>query len=75
MSLKRQAITFEISAETLAQLHEIAAKEGLELPALVEEALADLIENRGKGRARPHVMAAYRENRRRYDALYNKLAK
>ena len=44
MSLKRQAISFEISAETLARLREIAAREGLGLPALVDEALSDLVE-------------------------------
>ena len=74
MSSKRQAITFEISAETLAQLHEIAAKVGLELPTLVEEALADLVEKRQPGRARPHVMAAYLTSREKYDELYRKLA-
>ena len=74
MSSKRQAITFEISAETLAQLHEIAAKEGLELPALVEEALADLVEKRDRRRARPRVMAAYMTSCEKYDELYRKLA-
>ena len=74
MSSKRQAVTFEISAETLAHLHEIAAREGLELPALVEEALADLVEKRQQGPARPHVMAAYRTSREKYDELYKKLA-
>lgn len=74
MSSKRQAITVEISAETLAQLREIAAREGLELSALVDEALADLVEKRQRGRARPHVMAGYRKSRERYDELYRKLA-
>ncbi len=74
MSSKRQAITLEISAETLAQLQEIAAKDGQELPVLVEEALADLVEKRQPGRARPHVMAAYRTSREEYDELYRKLA-
>ncbi|MCY3745080.1 MAG: hypothetical protein OXH05_02520 [Acidobacteria bacterium] len=74
MSSKRQAITFEISVETLAQLHEIAAKEGLELPALVDEALAGLVEQRRQGLPRPRVMTAYLKGRRKYDELYRKLA-
>ena len=74
MPSKRQAITFEIDAETLAKLHEIAAKEGLELPALVKEAFADLIEKRQRGRARPHVMTAYLTSCEKYDELYQKLA-
>ena len=75
MSSKRQAITFEISTETLAQLREIAAREGLGLPALVDEALGDLVEKRQRGRTRPHVMAAFRKSHEEYDGLYKKLAK
>lgn len=75
MSSKRQAITFEISAETLAQLREIAATEGSGLPALVDEALADLVEKRRRGRIRPHVMATYRKSREKYHELYEKLAR
>ena len=74
MSSKRQAVTFEIRAETLAQLREIAAREGLELPVLVDEAFADLIEKRQRGRARPHVMTAYLTSCEKYDELYRKLA-
>lgn len=74
MSSKRQAITFEITAETLEKLREIAAKEGLKVPALVEEALAHLVEKRQQDRARPHVMAAYLTSREKYDELYRKLA-
>ena len=75
MSSKRRAITFEINVETLAQLREIAATEDLGLPALVDEALADLVEKRRQRRARPHVVAAYRKSREKYDELYKKLAK
>ena len=75
MSSKRQAITFEISADTPAGLREIAAREELELPALVDEALADLVEKRQRGRARPHVMAAYRKSREKYDGLFKRLAR
>lgn len=74
MSAKRQAITFEISAEILAKLREIAAAESLELPALVDEALADLVEQRQSGRVRPRVVAAYLKSRQKYDKLYRKLA-
>ncbi len=73
MPSKRQAITFEISVETLEQLREIAAKEGLGLPVLVDEALLDLVEKRQRGLVRPHVMAAYRKSREKYDELYKKL--
>ena len=75
MSSRRQTITFEISVETLAQLRRIAAREGRGLPLLLDEALADLVEKRQRGRARSRVMAAYRKSREKYDGLYKKLAK
>lgn len=74
MSPPRQKFATQVNPETLAQVREIAAKEGRQLQALVDEALADLVEKRQQGRARPHVMAAYRKSREKYDELYKKLA-
>lgn len=74
MSPPRQKFATQVNPETLAQVREIAAKEGRQLQALVDEALADLVEKRQQGRARPHVMAAYRKSREKYDELYMKLA-
>lgn len=71
----RQKFSTQVNRETLAQLREIAAREGRQIQALVDEALADLVEKRQQGRARPHVMAAHRSSREQYDPLYQKLAK
>ena len=70
----RQKFATQVNPETLARVREIAAKEGRQLQALVDEALADLVEKRQQGRARTHVMAAYLKSREKYDELYKKLA-
>lgn len=43
----------------LAQARELAKNESRQIQALVDEALADLLEKHRKTRSRPHVMAAY----------------
>jgi hypothetical protein len=48
--------------------------EGRQLQALVDEALADLIEKRRHIRPRAHVMAAYHASHGPYGDLYKKLA-
>jgi hypothetical protein len=60
--------------QILAKIRGIAAGEGRQLQALVDEALADLIAKRAAGRPRPHVMEAYASSHRRYTTLYKKLA-
>ena len=74
MSPSRQKFATQVNTETLARVREIAAREGRQIQVLVDEALADLVEKRQQGRARPHVMAAYLKSRETYDTLYKKLA-
>ena len=71
----RQKFATQVNTETLAQVREIATKEGRQLQALVDEALADLVEKRKQTRPRPHVMGAYLGSLDKYDELYKKLAK
>jgi hypothetical protein len=52
----------------------IAEKEGRQLQALMDEALADLIDKRKNAKPRPHVMGAYLASHERYASLYKKLA-
>lgn len=73
MSTSRQKFATQVNTETLAQVREIAAREGRQIQALVDEALADLVEKRRQGRARPHVVAAYLRSRKKYDELYRTL--
>ncbi len=71
----REKFATQVNTETLAQVREIAAKEGRQLQALVDEALADLVEKRKQARPRRHVMGAYLGSLDKHDELYKKLAK
>ena len=75
MSQTRQKFATQVDAEILASLRSIAQKEGRQIQALVDEALADLIEKRKQARPRPHVMTAYLGSHDEYSELYKKLAK
>ena len=63
-----------VDGALLADLRRLAKQEGRPIQALVEEAIASLIEQRRQGAVRPHVMSAYRESHARYAPLYEKLA-
>ena len=75
MSQTRKKFATQVTTEILASIRAIAEKEGRQLQALMDEALADLIEKRKQTRPRPHVMAAYLGSHGAYDELYKKLAK
>jgi hypothetical protein len=70
----REKFATQVDAEILAAVRALAQKEGRQIQALVDEALADLIEKRRQGRARAHVMAAYQASHERFAPLYRKLA-
>jgi hypothetical protein len=70
----REKFEIQVSPEILSAVKAIAQSEGRELPALVDEALADLIEKRAHGRPRAHVMTAYQTSHETFAPLYKKLA-
>jgi hypothetical protein len=65
----------QVNSEVLLAVRALADKEGRQLQALVDEALADLVEKRKNATPRPHVMGAYLASHERYGPLYKKLAK
>lgn len=71
----REKFATQVDPTVLADVRKLAQQEGRQLQALVEEALADLLEKRKHGRPRANVMAAYQTSHERYGALYQKLAK
>ena len=75
MPASRQKFSTRVNSETLARIRRIAAEEGIGLQALVDEALADLVEKRRQARPRPHVLTAYRSSLDKYGELYEKFAK
>ena len=71
----REKFATQVNTEILSAIRAIAEQEGRQLQALMDEALADLIEKRKQARPRPHVMAAYLASHDKYGELYKKLAK
>jgi len=73
--MRREKFATQVNSETLAAVRELAQSEGRQLQALVDEALADLLEKRKNARPRAHVMAAYQSSHEPYSQLYKQLAK
>ncbi len=70
----REKFATQVNAEILAALRSLAQSEGRQLQALVDEALADLLEKRKSGRPRAHVMSVYQASHEKFAPLYKKLA-
>jgi hypothetical protein len=70
----RAKFATQVNSEILMVVRMLAEKEGRQLQALVDEALADLIEKRKKTTPRAHVMGAYLASHEKYGPLYKKLA-
>jgi predicted transcriptional regulator len=75
MAEPREKFATQVDPSILARVRTLAQQEGRQLQALVEEALADLIEKRKNTHPRPAVMAAYHASHEKYGALYKKLAR
>ncbi|MGH9473814.1 MAG: hypothetical protein ACRD1M_13865 [Terriglobales bacterium] len=58
----------------MTEVRRLTRSDGRQIQALVDEALADLIEKRKQGRPRRHVLEAYLGSHERFAALYRKLA-
>lgn len=65
----REKFATQVDAEILSTVRGLAQSEGRQIQALIDEALADLIEKRKQGRPRAHVMAAYQESHERFAPL------
>ena len=74
-SSTREKFATQVNAEVLSAVRTLARAEGRQLQALVDEALADLLEKRRQAKPRSHVMAAYQASHEPFSALYKKLAK
>jgi hypothetical protein len=74
MSQAREKFATQVNSETLAAVRKLAQDEGRQLQALVDEALADLVEKHRNAKPRPHVMGTYLASHEKYGPLYKKLA-
>jgi len=73
-STHRMKFATQVDSELLSAIRGLADREGRQIQALVDEALADLIEKRKQDRPRAHVMSAYRGSHETFAPLYQKLA-
>jgi hypothetical protein len=74
MPQSREKFATQVNSEILSAVRTLAETEGRQLQALVDEALADLIEKHKNARPRLHVMGAYLASHEKYGSLYKKLA-
>ena len=70
----REKFATQVNSEILSAVRSLAQSEGRQLQALVDEALADLIEKRKQDKPRVNVMAAYEASHEKFGQLYKKLA-
>jgi hypothetical protein len=75
MPQTRVKFATQVNSAVLVAVRALAEAEGRQIQALVDEALADLIEKRKNATPRPHVMAAYLASHEKYGPLYKKLAR
>jgi len=75
MARTREKFATQVNSKILKDVRELAEEEGRKLQALVDEALADLIEKHKNAKPRSHVMGAYLASHEKYGPLYKKLAR
>lgn len=75
MSAPLSKFATQADPKVLEEVRAIAAKEGKQLQAVIDEALRDFIDKRRRGKPRPEILTAFGESLAEYDALYRELAK
>jgi hypothetical protein len=75
MAQTREKFATQVNSKILRDVRALADEEGRQLQALVDEALADLIEKHKNAKPRAHVMGAYLASNEKYGPLYKKLAR
>lgn len=75
MSRTREKFATQVNSKILRDVRVLAQEEGRQLQALVDEALADLVEKHKNAKPRAHVMGAYLASHEKYGPLYKKLAR
>lgn len=75
MSRPKEKFATQVDPELLSKVRSMAADEGRQLQAVVEEAFRDLIDKRHQAKPRRHIMAYYESSLEKFEPLYKKLAK
>ncbi|OIQ69553.1 hypothetical protein GALL_488420 [mine drainage metagenome] len=75
MSLVREKFSSQADPHLLAQVRELAEKQGRQFQSVLEQALTEYLERTQKERPRTHVLEAFGMSMEEFDDLYKKLAK
>ena len=67
--------SYKVSPEVLAALHQLAASQGRQPQAILEDALREYLERQQRDRPRQHVLSAFASSMDEFDDLYKDLAK
>ena len=67
--------SYKVSPEVLAALHLLAASQGRQPQALVDDALHEYLERQQRDRPRQHVISEFASSLNEFDDLYKDLAK
>ena len=74
-TVSREKFSSQASPEVLAALRQLAASEGRQFQAVLEDALRDYLERQQRDRPRQHVMSAFTSSLDEFDAIDKDLAK
>jgi len=75
MTIQREKFATQLDSTLLAELRDLAKAEGRQIQALVEEAVAAMLEKKRQGSKRERAMALHEKSMAKYDALYKKMTK
>ncbi len=71
----REKFASQADPDVLAGMRELAASEGRQLQAVMEDAMREYLDRRSSDRPRPQVMEALVQSIAEFDTLYARLAK
>jgi predicted transcriptional regulator len=68
-------LSAQLSANVLTSIQQLAAVEGREVQALLDEALQEYIDRKTKAQVNQQVLNAFADSIAEFDSLYTELAK
>jgi membrane-bound ClpP family serine protease len=74
-STTREKFASQAAPDVLAAMRDIAATQGRQFQAVLDEAMRDYIERQQQAAPRKHVLAAFADSIEEFDRLYAALAK
>ena len=73
--LTHDKLSFNVPPELLGALNQLAASQGKQLQALLEDALREYLEREQRDHPRQHVISEFASSLNEFDELYKDLAK